>query len=52
MGWWVAFLYLMVFLIAAKVDKLEDRSRRMNERLDILEREHDSRHRQTEWDKY
>ena len=50
MGWWVAFLGLMVFLIAAKVDKLEDHSRRMSERLDSLERERDSRHRQSEWD--
>lgn len=49
MGWWIAFLFFMVFVMAWKVDKLEDRTRGMNERLDDIEKTRSDRN-PSEWD--
>ena len=49
MGLWIAFLFFMVFVMAWKVDKLEDRTRGMNERLDDIEKTRLDRN-PSEWD--
>ena len=48
MGWWIAFLFFMVFVMAWKVE-LEDRTRGMNERLDDIEKTRSDRN-PSEWD--